>query len=406
MVVLQINSVYDNTSSTGKIIESIHKIMMMKAGNNGYIAYGRHNNKLDTSKAIRIGNELDLYLNAIITRLFDLHGFGPKWSTIRLIEKIKQISPDIIHLHNLHGYYLNIMELFEYLKSSKAKIVWTLHDCWAFTGHCAHFDYVGCNKWQTACYNCPQKNRYPKSWLIDSSFYNFRKKKELFTGIKYLTIVVPSNWLGKLVKKSFLREYHIELIRNGIDLDTFRPRETSFRERYGLVGKFIILGVASKWDERKGIKYFYELEHFLKDDEMIVLVGINKGNIKNTEKIIKIGKTENQQQLAEIYSAADVFVNTTLEDNFPTTNLEALACGTPVITFKSGGSPEAIDEKTGFVVEKRDMDDLINKIRYIKRVGKTNYTPHCRELVQKNYSDKDMAARYIALYERILSKNQ
>ncbi len=404
MVVLQINSNFES-GSTGKIVVSIHK-MLIRAGSKSYAIYGRGNKRKTNGEVIRIGDKFELYIHGLLTRLFDMHGVGSKKATLQLITRIKQMSPDIIHLHNLHGYYLNIKRLFEYLKLSRAKVIWTFHDCWAFTGHCAYFDYVGCDKWQKECFDCPQKNRYPKSWLFDNSSYNFKKKKELFTGIKNLIIVVPSNWLAGLVKKSFLREYQIELIRNGIDLNTFRPRETSFRQRYGLVGKFIILGVANIWDERKGMKYFYELEHVLKDDEMIVLVGTNKGHIKNTEKIIKIGKTENQQQLAEIYSAADAFVNTTLEDNFPTTNLEALACGTPVITFKSGGSPEAIDEKTGFVVEKGNMDDLINKIRYIKRVGKTNYTPHCRELAQKNYSDKDMAARYIALYEKILSKNQ
>ncbi len=403
MVVLQVNSV--KNGSTGKIVRSIHE-ELSKIGNNSYIAYGRGIRCRKDCDYIRIGGMADVYWHVILTRVFDFHGNGSKKATYAMVKGIKQISPDIIHLHNLHGYYLNIKRLFEYLKLSGAKVIWTLHDCWAFTGHCAYFDYVGCNKWQTECFDCPQKNRYPKSWLCDNSSYNFKKKKELFTGIKNLTIVVPSNWLAGLVRKSFLREYQIELIRNGIDLNTFRPRETSFRQRYGFVGKFIILGVANIWDERKGIKYFYELEHILKDDEMIVLVGTNKDHIKNTEKIIKIGKTENQQQLAEIYSAADVFVNTTLEDNFPTTNLEALACGTPVITFKSGGSPEAIDENTGFVIEKGDIDNLINRIRYIKRVGKTNYTPHCRELAEKKYNDKDMAARYIALYEKILSKNQ
>ncbi len=403
MVVLQVNSA--SGGSTGKIVQSTYE-ELNKPGNNSYVVYGRGKKLYGNQYYIRIGKDLDIYWHAALTRIFDLHAFGSIRATSRLKKTIRQISPDIIHLHNLHGYYLNIAGLFKYLKSSKYKIMWTLHDCWAFTGHCAYFDYVGCKKWQIECYHCPQKNRYPKSWLFDNSSYNFRKKKELFTGIKYLTLVVPSNWLASLVKKSFLKEYPVELIRNGIDLEIFRPRESTFRQRYGLDGKFIILGVANLWDERKGIKYFYELEKFLKNDEAIVLVGKERErHISHTGKIIKIGRTENQQELAEIYSAADVFVNTTLEDNFPTTNLEALACGTPVITFRSGGSPEAINEKTGFVIEKGDMVDLLNKIRDIKKVGKANYAHYCIELAQKNYNDKDMAARYIALYEKILGKD-
>jgi len=403
MNILQINSVF-GSGSTGKIVSSIQKRLFEK-GHKCYVAFGRGEYNRDEQFVKKIGNIIDLFINGVITRVFDLHGFGTRRSTARLIKKIKEISPDIIHLHNIHGYYINVFQLFEYIKTSNKKIIWTLHDCWAFTGHCAYFDYVGCNKWQIDCYHCPQKSRYPKSWLFDNSFYNFKKKKELFTRIKNLTVVVPSDWLADLVKQSFLKEYPVEVIRNGIDLDIFKPRENSFRQRYGLERKFIILGVANIWDERKGIKYFYELEKFLKDDEAIVLVGRNKDHIKHTEKIIKIRRTENQQELAEIYSAADVFVNTTLEDNFPTTNLESLACGTPVITFRSGGAPEAINEKTGFVIEKGDMVDLLNKIRDIKKVGKANYARYCIELAQKNYNGKDMAAKYIALYEKILGKD-
>ena len=403
MVVLEVNSDY-GIGSTGKIVGSIHQ-MLMQTGNKSFVAYGRGNKRMTDGEVMRARKQLELYIHGLLTRLFDMHGAGSKKATLRLIKRIKQISPDVVHLHNLHGYYLNIVELFKYLKFSRAEIVWTLHDCWAFTGHCAYFDYVGCNKWQIECYHCPQKSRYPKSWLFDNSSYNFKKKKELFTRIKNLTVVVPSDWLADLVKQSFLKEYPVEVIRNGIDLDIFKPRENSFRQRYGLERKFIILGVANIWDERKGIKYFYELEKFLKDDEAIVLVGRNKDHIKHTEKIIKIGRIENQQELAEIYSGADVFVNTTLEDNFPTTNLESLACGTPVITFRSGGSPEAINEKTGFVIEKGDMVDLLNKIRDIKKVGKANYAHYCIELAQKNYNGKDMAAKYIALYEKILGKD-
>lgn len=397
MKVLQINSVC-GTGSTGRIALDIHN-MLIEQGHESKIAYGRGQaNKCDY--AIKIGNKFDFYAHALKTRLFDKHGFGSKKPTKEFIKKVKEYSPDIIHLHNIHGYYINIEILFNFLKEYNKPIIWTLHDCWPFTGHCSHFDYANCYKWETHCGHCPVKKSYPASFFIDNSYNNFEKKRELFTGLKDLTIVTPSKWLAEDVKKSFLKEYPIRVINNGINLNVFKPTESNFRGKNNLNDKFLILGVASKWTERKGINYFLELSKMLKDDEKIILVGLSENQIKNLPKnIIGIKRTNSIKELAEIYSTIDVFVNPTLDDNFPTTNIEALACGTPVITFNTGGSPESLDKNTGFIVEKGNTKQLLKKIQEIKKLGKEYYKNNCIKKAY-NYFDKNKKFQeYIELYK-------
>lgn len=397
MRVLQINSVC-GIGSTGRIATEIDKILK-EQGHESYIAYGRDFPKnCDTS--IRIGNKVDNYTHAILTRLFDRHGFGSKKATKKFIEEIDTLNPDVIHLHNIHGYYINIELLFDYLKKRDKPVVWTLHDCWAFTGHCAYFDYVGCNKWKTICYDCPQKQSYPSSIFADNSKDNFAIKKELFTGIGNMTLVAPSKWLANLVRKSFLGGYPIKVINNGIDLEVFKPTESKFRERYNLEDKFIILGVANVWDRRKGFDHFIELSKRIKEDEIIVMVGLKeKQKNKLPNNIIGITRTDSTKELAQIYSAADVFVNPTLEDNFPTTNLESLACGTPVVTFNTGGSPECIDENCGFVVRKGNIDEMLEKIKIVKVKCKLGYSQKCTERATTFYNKNDRFNNYLCLYD-------
>jgi len=310
MKVLQINSVC-GMGSTGRIATDIHN-SLIDLGHESYIAYGRDLPK-NCDDAIRIGTKFDNYINVAKTRLLDEHGFGSKKATKEFINKVKDINPDIIHLHNLHGYYTNIEVLFNYLKEANKPVVWTLHDCWSFTGHCTYFDYVGCDKWKTGCNSCPEKKAYPSSFIFDNSKNNYINKKEIFTRVKNLTIVTPSQWLANLVQESFLNEYPVKVINNGIDLNTFRPNAGDFRKIFNLNGKFIILGVASVWDRRKGLKYFVELADKLSEDEVIVLVGLTEKQIKKIPKnIIGITRTNNVEELVDIYSSADVFVNPTL----------------------------------------------------------------------------------------------
>ncbi|MGG1397349.1 glycosyltransferase [Bacillus salipaludis] len=398
MKVLQINSVC-GVGSTGRIATDIHKILLKKEYES-YIAYGRGVAK-NCGTAIRIGNNNDIYSHIAKTRAFDKHGFGSKKATKDFIKKIRDVDPDIIHLHNIHGYYINVEMLFDYLKNENKPVIWTLHDCWAFTGHCAYFDYVGCNNWKTQCMNCPEIRSYPASFLRDNSKTNFLNKKRIFNGVNNLTIVTPSKWLADLVNESILREYPVKVINNGIDIDVFQPIDNDFRKRYNLEEKFIILGVASTWDRRKGYKYFNELSNRLQKDEVIILVGLTeKQKEKLPENIIGITKTQNVNELVEIYSTSDVFVNPTMEDNFPTTNIEALACGTPVITFNTGGSVESIDDNCGYIVEKGNVSELYERINDIKNKSKNYYMANCTSRAMELFNKEKRFYEYIELYEK------
>ena len=399
MNILQVNIVC-GIRSTGRIASDLHAILLSQ-GHQSTIAFGRYDAK-NCDHTIRIGSRVDTYMHIVQTRLFDKHGFASADATKIFIEKIKALNPDVIHLHNLHGYYLHIGLLFEYLKQANKPVIWTLHDCWAFTGHCAYFDFVGCERWKTECHDCPSKRDYPQSFT-DNSRWNYQAKKELFLGVKNLTLVTPSKWLAELVKQSFLRDYTGVIINNGIDLRVFRPTPSAFRIKHKLQDKFILLGVASDFSERKGYSYFIELSKQLKPDEKLVLVGLSEKQIKSLPTgIIGITKTNNTQELAEIYSVADVFINPTLEDNFPTTNLEALACGTPVITFNSGGSPECLDASSGLVVDRGDLQELITAIAVIKKNGKELYTAHCQKRAQDWFDKDTRLTEYIELYKEYL----
>ena len=393
MKILQINSVC-GVGSTGRIATDLYKVLE-EQGHECKIAYGRGTAPKGID-SIKIGSNLDNYMHVLKTRVFGKHGFGSVSSTMKFIEDVKEYDPDIIHLHNIHGYYINIEILFNYLKEANKPVIWTLHDCWAFTGHCAYFDYVGCDKWKNGCNKCPQKEGYPTSKVFDNSKLNYEKKRELFTSIKNMTIVTPSKWLANLVKESFLGKYPVEVINNGIDLEVFKPTESDFRERYNLQDKFIILGVASVWEERKGLKYFIELSKELSADYKVVVVGVTEKQKKELpNNILAITRTNNVKELAEIYTAVDVFVNPTLEDNFPTTNLEALACGTPVITFNTGGSVESIDNKNGIVVYEKDLNALKKAILKINN-NILNY-----EIKSEIYNKFDRYKDYIELYHKL-----
>lgn len=366
MKILQINTVC-GTGSTGRIVTDIHTALK----NNDIsstVMYGRGNANL-CNDAIKISNKIDFYYHALKTRAFDAHGFSSSILTRRALRLVDELQPDIIHLHNIHGYYLNVELLFSYLKKkTKIKVIWTLHDCWPFTGHCAYFDFVECDKWKKQCLHCPQKKSYPASNIFDNSFVNYQRKKIAFSDVKDLTIVTPSSWLASLVKKSYLKNYPVKVINNGIDLTIFKYRSSNFRSLYNIVDKFIIMGAASTWSPRKGFSDFIKLANRLPSVYQIVMVGLSMDMIKKLpDNIIGIHRTDNPTALAEIYSAADVFFNPTYEDNYPTVNLEAIACGTPVITYNTGGSPESVSENYGFVIEKGDILSAIKIIEELKK---------------------------------------
>ena len=362
--ILFINSVCNG--STGTICKTLYKAAV-EAGHECCIAYGR-GEAPKGFKTIKIGNKLDIYLHVLKARLFDASGFGSKQATKELIKKIDEFKPDIIHLHNIHGYYVNIEILFKYLKEHpEIKKIWTLHDCWAFTGHCPHFEYEKCEQWKNECKKCVRRNEYPKS-LVDKCNRNYWLKKSYFTNVDNLMLVSPSNWLMNLIKDSFFKEYPIEVINNGVDTSIFKHTESNIKERYGIKNKKVILGVASVWDKKKGLDTFIELSKQLDNEYQIVLIGLTKKQIKKLpSNIIGITRTEKVEELVKWYSAAYVYFNPTLEDNYPTTNLEAISCGTPVVTFETGGSPESVvgngiiinDELKYFTTKLRCLNNII-----------------------------------------------
>ena len=396
-----------NSGSTGRIAEDIG-LVLINVGHESYIAYGRGNQPSKSNK-IKIGNQWDANWHGVVSLLLDRHGFASRKATKQLINKIEELKPDVINLHNIHGYYVNIEILFDYLKKIDVPVVWTFHDCWPFTGHCSYFDSVACEKWKTHCQNCPKKSFYPKSLLIDNSFKNFSDKKQIFNQLDNLHIITPSNWLKNLVKQSFLSKFPVSCIHNGIDLSKFNPVENVEKliQKWNLKDKIIVLGVANVWQLSKGLSDFVKLAEVLSDAYQVVLIGLTKKQIAQLPKnIIGIERTESIEELAEYYSLAKVFVNPTYQDNFPTTNIEALACGTPVVTYNTGGSPEAIDKETGIVVEKGNLNDLKTAIERVTS-AKTEYydKEKCRQRAQKHFDKNERYQDYLQLFKTLVKES-
>jgi putative colanic acid biosynthesis glycosyltransferase len=398
---LQINSVV-NSGSTGRIAEEIGQ-MAINVDWVSYIAYGRNDGQSE-SHLIHIGNDRDIKLHGLQTRLLDRHGLGSKGATIDFIKKLEDIKPDIIHLHNIHGYYINIEILFNYLIKVEIPVVWTFHDCWPITGHCSHFSYVGCEKWKSQCFECPQKRGYPASYFIDRSKKNYILKKELFNSLSNLTLVPVSQWLSGVLKESFLQNYPIRVINNGINTEVFKPSLSSdFRNKYGLEDKFIMIGVATSWGERKGLKDYIELSKILESEFQIVLVGLNKKQIEQLpNNILGIERTDNVGELADIYSSADLVLNLSYEETFGLTTVEGFACGTPGIVYNATASPELIDVSTGIVVEQGNINKLTEAIYSIKKKGKEYYSEACVNRAYRLYKKEDRYKEYIDLYESLL----
>ena len=363
MKVLQINATY-GSGSTGKICYSVAKLMD-KENIENLTLYSQ--GSLKAENAVKIKNKTYYKIQALKSRVFGNYGFNSSSATKEIIRQIKEFSPDIVHLHNIHGHNVNLKTLFKFFKKNpEIKLFWTFHDCWAFTAYCPHYTMAKCYKWQSECSHCKLRKEY--SWFFDKSKKLFNRKKELFTGLN-LTIVTPSKWLAEEVKKSFMKDYPVKVINNGIDLSVFKPTESDFREKHGIdKDKFLLSGVAFGWGERKGVDVFIELSKRLdKNKYAIVLVGGNAETDKLLPKdIISIHRTQNQTELAEIYSSCDLFVNPTREEVLGLVNIEANACGTPVLTFDSGGSPECINKKSGSVVSCDDINGLIKEIERIR----------------------------------------
>ena len=400
-ILIQIDSCLGK-GSTGRITESIG-LIMKRLGWDCYVVHGDRyagETKLESMKTV---SRVQEYLHALGSILFDRHGLFSSSQTRRIMEKVRDMKPDIIQLHCVHGYYINYEILFDFLHEMDVPVVWTFHDCWAFTGHCAHFDFAGCDKWKTGCYACELLKEYPRSVFIDNSKDNWLRKRKSFTSVDKLHIVAVSKWLSDIVGHSFMQKYPIEVIHNGIDLSVFKRVDNNIREQYGISSdETLVLGVATAWGKDKGLNDFVRLSQ--EPAIKVVLVGVSEEVRKLLpENIIAVNRTESQQKLAEFYSAADMLVNPTYNDSFPTVNLEALACGTPVVTYRTGGSPEAIDAETGAVVEKGDYAGLLSHIRKFAQTSyKSSYSKVCRERAEKCFDMNKQFDEYRKLYERLI----
>lgn len=401
---LQINPVVRLNTSTGRIMREIGE-MAIAAGWESYIAYSRARDGVPphSSQLVPVGDKLDLLVHWLATRLFDAHGLASRRGTRQLIRRIREIDPDVIHIHNVHGYFLNYPLLCEYLQQSGKPVIWTVHDCWLYTGHCYYYTAARCNRWRDGCGHCPQMRAFPRSWLIDRSARNWRDKKQAFGSLDRLTIVPVSGWIRSEMASSFLANKPFRVIHNGIDLNIFRPEAATRRTPSE---RTVILGVASIWLEEKGLGDFISLAVKLRSNEHLVLVGrmTDKQRRRMPPGVELIERTENVGKLAELYASATVFVNPTWQDNYPTVNLEAIACGTPVVTYRTGGSIEAVSEGTGFVVNPGDIDGLLLHIREFAAEDRARTAARCRTRALELFSKEERYQDYIRLYEDLAAR--
>jgi glycosyltransferase involved in cell wall biosynthesis len=402
MKLLQINTTV-NSGSTGRITEDIGQVML-DHGHQSVIAYGR-GDRPSQSQLIKIGGQVDVAMHGLKTALLDRHGFGSRRATEKLVQQIQALQPDVIGMHNIHGYYLNIEVLFDYFAQVDTPVIWTLHDCWSFTGHCTFYDSIGCERWKTQCHTCPKKDKYPRSYGLDNSRANYLDKQKIFTSARNLQLVTPSQWLADQLAESYLQDLPVRVIHNGVDTTAFQPEyDAQLLAKYPLGDKKVVLGVASIWDERKGLAEFLQLQKHLPANYQIVLIGLSPEQIKAlSSEIIGIPRTESLEELNALYARANVYANPTFQDNFPNTNIEALASGTPVVAYRTGGCPEAVDEHTGRIVQVGDIAALKEAILGITAQDRSRLRQACRQRALTHFYKKDRYLDYLALYEEKLA---
>lgn len=395
-ILLQINS-NAVIGSTGRIADQLGDLAIQN-GWVSYIAYGRHVGK-SKSHLIKIGNKVSIGFHFLFSRLFDRHGFGSYFATQRFIRKVKKIKPDIVHLHNIHGYYINVKLLFQYLDEADIPIVWTLHDFWTITGHCAYIPQ-NCTAWKNGCNECKCNNTYPKS-IINNSSDNWKKKRLLFNLPDKIVITPVSEWLSNHIKKSILANHHIHIIYNGIDVSKFSSiSDTLTRERYNIENKFILLGVATKWTTENGFDQILDFSKKLDKDEVIILVGVNASQQKELpNNVIGIAETNSLSELVEIYNNADILLNISSTVTFGLVTVEAMACGTPVIVQANTAGEEIITTNTGFIIN--DIIEVLPIIKEVKTKGKSHYSEACRKRAVEMFDKEVKFSEYLNLYEEI-----
>lgn len=373
--------------------------LLKKQGHEVKVLYGVGEAKnADDYNAVKISRQSDYYFHNALSKITDHTGLYSRRSTLRLIEEIRAFRPDLIHLHTLHGYYVNYEILFEFLKRADIPLVWTLHDCWPFTGHCTHFSQMGCTQWQTLCSKCPQLRRYPKCYFRGDVQKNYARKKEAFSGMRNLVITAPSHWLAKQISDSFLGRYPIRVVPNGVDLSIFYPQSSQIRQQFHLQEKKIVLSVANVWSQSKGMTDLFALNQMLDDSYQIVMIGLAESQLKQLPKgILGIQRTRSQTELAQWYSCADVFINPTYEETFGLTTVEAQACGTPVVVYGTDGCPETVANGNGIIIPQGNLEKLKSAIIETISGGK-RAEPQAIRYFDKEYVYKD----YLHLYEHLL----
>ena len=378
--------------------------LAMSAGWDCYIAYSRARDgiKQHSSKLIPIGNKLDLVWHGLMTRVFDAHGLASRRSTNKLIQRIREIDPDIIHIHNIHGYFLNYPLLCDYLREAGKPVIWTMHDCWLYTGHCYYYSAAGCDLWKTGCHSCPNKHRFPASYVFDRSRRNYLDKKRCFTSFPSLSLVAVSKWIGKEASQSFLKDKPCMVIPNGIDLDIFKPVDaTSVLKDYGISSPCYYLAVASIWLPEKGFSDLISLTELLSADEQLVMVGkmTKKQKASLPDGVITIERTSDTKALAALYSGATAFINPTWQDNYPTVNLESIACGTPVVTYNTGGSGESVTAETGIIVNQGDVKALAAGVHMIRKRNRDTWLTTCRNYALQHFDKRNAFRSYLNFYD-------
>lgn len=392
-----------NWGSTGKIVEGIG-ILAHKQGWDVFVAHGaRYKNPSDL-KSIQVSSKVVEWTHYIESSLFDAQGLGSRCETKRFLRKVEDIKPDIVHIHNIHGCFINYPLLFTYFKKHNVPVVWTLHDCWAMTGHCTHFMRTNCMKWQTGCNHCPQKKTFPTTYLLDRSERNYSLKKGLFTSMPVMHITTVSNWLKGIAETSYLKKYPVTVVPNGIKTEELTPEFSDIKERYGLQGKKLLLAVAIGLDERKGLIDYIKLAELLPSEYRLMLVGLTEEERKVLPKsIIGVKRTNGAKELAAYYSAADVLLSLSYEETFGLTIIETMACGTPAIVYDNTAQPELITPETGKVVPTGDIDAVLSAIEEVCSKPKEFYLEFCRQHAAQ-YDESLSYQKYLDIYKSLLNQ--
>lgn len=399
MKVLQINAVID-FGSTGRICAEISDYL----NRNGDECHIAHSKGISCPTSYRIGTFFDVKLHGLFSRFFGMQAYFSRYETKKLLNYIMQLKPDVVHLHNLHGNYVNLNLLLNYLVKNDIPTVITLHDCWFYTGKCVHYTVDKCYKWKTGCQNCPRLKKDNPSWFFDRTRKMYEDKKKGFCSIPRLAVVGVSDWITHEAKQSFLSSAKIlTKIYNWVDLDVFRPVNTEILKRkLGLENKFILLGIASGWNNNKGLDRFIELSSIIEEDMVIVLVGNVKKSVELPSNIMNIAEINDADELVEYYSLADVFINLSLEESFGKVVAESLACGTPVIAINSTANAELVGENCGYIMNSQDIRNILQPILNIKKVGKLYYSRYCIAFAKRNFNSSDRLQNYYELYKKIM----